>query len=70
MPYLVMQPIDGEGLDERLAREGRPSDAYDMTAITAAERRALPQAPYSLMYAYPPIFQMVMKPLATAMWPT
>lgn len=47
-----------------LAREGRPQAAYDMAAITEAEKRALPQATYALMYAYPPVFQMVLKPLA------
>lgn len=47
-----------------LAREGQPSRAYDMVAIVEAEKRALPQATYTLMYAYPPMFQMVMKPLA------
>jgi hypothetical protein len=47
-----------------LAREGRPQAAYDMAAITAAEKRALPQVTYALMYAYPPVFQMVLQPLA------
>jgi hypothetical protein len=47
-----------------LAREGRPQAAYDMAAIAEAEKRALPQATYALMYAYPPVFQMVLKPLA------
>lgn len=47
-----------------LAREGQPSRAYDMAAIVEAERRALPQATYTLMYAYPPVLQMVLKPLA------
>lgn len=47
-----------------LAREGRPQAAYDLTEIGAAEKRALPQATYELMYAYPPVFQMVLKPLA------
>ena len=47
-----------------LAREGRPEAAYDRAAITEAEKRALPQATYMLMYAYPPVFQMVLKPLA------
>lgn len=47
-----------------LAREGRPEAAYDMATITEAEKRALPQATYALMYAYPPVFQMVLKPLA------
>jgi hypothetical protein len=47
-----------------LAREGRPAAAYDFAAITEAEKRALPQATYQLMYAYPPVFQMLLKPLA------
>jgi len=47
-----------------LAREGRPAAAYDLAAITEAEKRALPQATYMLMYAYPPVFQMLLKPLA------
>ena len=47
-----------------LAREGRPEAAYDVATITEAEKRALPQATYALMYAYPPVFQMVLKPLA------
>jgi hypothetical protein len=47
-----------------LAREGRPQAAYDMAAISEAERRALPQATYALMYAYPPVFQMLHEPLA------
>lgn len=33
-------------------------------AIAVAKKRALPQATYALMYAYPPVFQMVLKRLA------
>jgi alpha-1,2-mannosyltransferase len=48
-----------------LAREGEPARAYDLASIVATERRVLPQATYTLIWPYPPVFQMVALPLAS-----
>lgn len=47
-----------------LALSGQPERAYDMAAIAAAERRALPQVTDIYLWHYPPPFQLVVLPLA------
>lgn len=47
-----------------LALSGHAAQAYDMTAIAAAERRALPQVADVYLWHYPPPFQLVVLPLA------
>lgn len=47
-----------------LAREGRAPQAYNAAAIVEVERRILPQTSYELLWAYPPVFQMIVLPLA------
>ncbi len=47
-----------------LALMGQPERAYDMAAIAAAERRALPHVEDVYLWHYPPPFQLVVLPLA------
>lgn len=47
-----------------LALSGRPAWAYSEAAITAAERKALPNAEDVYLWHYPPPFQLVVLPLA------
>ena len=47
-----------------LALAGQPEKAYDEAAIRAAEKRALPQSNDIYLWHYPPVFQLVVLPLA------